>query len=267
VGYQGFTYYETPHIDQIAREEMDFTEAYSAAPVCPPTRASIFTGNWRANSMNLLKTGQYSQAMKLSLAGVELAEKISEGIQIPFLLSYAAIGAAKSGRGEDALQLVTRGEAEGQRVGHPLGLANIQLARAEILLHLSRVEEAAAPARAALAFGRQLNLGYGLQRALQVNSEVLARQMPMDEKSADEMMQQSSSLVQRSASGWHEVDYLLTMIRINMIRRKFDVARASLEKARRLYDKLGLSGGTPEFQSLDQKLEGMIPADRHWQKG
>ena len=43
-GYHGFDFYETPNIDRIAREGMHFTDAYAAAPVCSPTRASIMTG-------------------------------------------------------------------------------------------------------------------------------------------------------------------------------------------------------------------------------
>ena len=44
VNYHGFPFYETPHIDRLAAEGMHFTDAYSAAPVCSPTRASIMTG-------------------------------------------------------------------------------------------------------------------------------------------------------------------------------------------------------------------------------
>lgn len=44
VGYNGTKYYETPNIDRIAREGVQFTNAYSANPVCSPTRASIMTG-------------------------------------------------------------------------------------------------------------------------------------------------------------------------------------------------------------------------------
>jgi arylsulfatase A-like enzyme len=36
--------HETPNIDRLARESMRFTDAYAAAPVCTPTRASIMTG-------------------------------------------------------------------------------------------------------------------------------------------------------------------------------------------------------------------------------
>ncbi len=45
VGYNGRTWvYETPHIDQLARQGMVLTDFYSAGPVCSPTRASIMTG-------------------------------------------------------------------------------------------------------------------------------------------------------------------------------------------------------------------------------
>jgi len=39
----GSTYYETPHLDQLAADGMRFTDAY-AAPTCSPTRASLLTG-------------------------------------------------------------------------------------------------------------------------------------------------------------------------------------------------------------------------------
>lgn len=44
VGYHGSTFYETPHIDRIARDGMQFRHAYSAAPICSPTRAALMTG-------------------------------------------------------------------------------------------------------------------------------------------------------------------------------------------------------------------------------
>ncbi|MDQ7065448.1 MAG: sulfatase [candidate division KSB1 bacterium] len=42
------SFYETPNIDRIAAEGMYFTDAYAAAPVCSPTRASIMTGKYPA---------------------------------------------------------------------------------------------------------------------------------------------------------------------------------------------------------------------------
>ena len=46
LGTYGSTFYETPHLDQLAREGVQFNHAYAAAPVCSPTRASLMTGQW-----------------------------------------------------------------------------------------------------------------------------------------------------------------------------------------------------------------------------
>lgn len=40
----GSTFYDTPHLDQLAREGARFTDAYSSCPVCSPTRASLLSG-------------------------------------------------------------------------------------------------------------------------------------------------------------------------------------------------------------------------------
>ena len=48
LGCTGSRFYETPHLDRLARESMRFTDAYAACPVCSPTRASILTGKYPA---------------------------------------------------------------------------------------------------------------------------------------------------------------------------------------------------------------------------
>lgn len=40
--------HETPHIDRFVKQSVKFTDAYAAAPVCSPTRASILTGKYPA---------------------------------------------------------------------------------------------------------------------------------------------------------------------------------------------------------------------------
>ena len=48
LGCYGSNYYRTPHLDKLARKGMRFSDAYSAAAVCSPTRASIMTGKYPA---------------------------------------------------------------------------------------------------------------------------------------------------------------------------------------------------------------------------
>ncbi len=48
LGCYGSTFYDTPNIDAFAATGMRFTDAYAAAPVCSPTRASILTGKYPA---------------------------------------------------------------------------------------------------------------------------------------------------------------------------------------------------------------------------
>jgi arylsulfatase A-like enzyme len=44
LGIEGSTFYETPHIDGLARRSMRFDRGYSACQVCSPSRAAIQTG-------------------------------------------------------------------------------------------------------------------------------------------------------------------------------------------------------------------------------
>lgn len=48
IGCNGSDYYQTPNIDKLAQEGMNFLNAYAACPVCSPTRASIMTGKYPA---------------------------------------------------------------------------------------------------------------------------------------------------------------------------------------------------------------------------
>ncbi|MES2506080.1 MAG: sulfatase [Verrucomicrobiota bacterium] len=46
IGCYGSSFYETPHVDRLAKEGARFTDAYAACPVCSPTRAAVQTGRW-----------------------------------------------------------------------------------------------------------------------------------------------------------------------------------------------------------------------------
>lgn len=50
LGCTGSHYYQTPHIDQVAADGMLFTQAYSAAPICSPSRGAIYSGQYPARS-------------------------------------------------------------------------------------------------------------------------------------------------------------------------------------------------------------------------
>ena len=47
---EGSTFYETPHIDAIARSGMRFSNGYSTCQVCSPSRASIMLGTYPARN-------------------------------------------------------------------------------------------------------------------------------------------------------------------------------------------------------------------------
>lgn len=64
------TFYETPSIDRLATEGMRLTQAYAAAPVCSPTRASIMTGNYPAR----IKTTDYFGAPQPDTVGPNYAD-------------------------------------------------------------------------------------------------------------------------------------------------------------------------------------------------
>ena len=48
LGCYGSSFYETPNIDALAAQGTLFTQAYAAAPVCSPTRASLMSGKYPA---------------------------------------------------------------------------------------------------------------------------------------------------------------------------------------------------------------------------
>jgi len=51
-GAFGSNFYETPNIDRLATSGVKFTNAYTASPVCSPTRASIMTGKYPSKTYN-----------------------------------------------------------------------------------------------------------------------------------------------------------------------------------------------------------------------
>lgn len=82
--YNAETFYETPHLDRLARQGVRFTDGYAANPVCSPTRYSIMTGKWptRASLTNFLHGSRIEKfqgaplVKNMSLDEVTLAEAL-----------------------------------------------------------------------------------------------------------------------------------------------------------------------------------------------
>ncbi|MHC2065932.1 sulfatase [Bremerella sp. T1] len=90
----GSTFHETPNIDAFAKSGMKFYQAYTACPVCSPTRASILTGrhpvrvdvtDWIPGNSGTGKFLQVEDRDNLALEEVTIAEVLKgEGYQTFF---------------------------------------------------------------------------------------------------------------------------------------------------------------------------------------
>ncbi|MDA7920642.1 sulfatase-like hydrolase/transferase [Verrucomicrobiales bacterium] len=61
MGMTGDPVTETPHLDQLAAEGVFFNNAYITSPICGPSRANIFTGQWeRKNRIGFTYVSQNS---------------------------------------------------------------------------------------------------------------------------------------------------------------------------------------------------------------
>ena len=67
LGCQGSTFYQTPNIDQLAKDGVRFTDAYAACAVCSPTRAAVLTGKSPARLLltDWLPSGRWDPKAKL----------------------------------------------------------------------------------------------------------------------------------------------------------------------------------------------------------
>ncbi|MFS0726677.1 sulfatase-like hydrolase/transferase [Paenibacillus sp. 1P07SE] len=62
LGCAGYPVLKTPHLDQLAREGVRFTEAFCTSPVCTPSRCSHYLGQWeRRHGVNFNSESSLAQ--------------------------------------------------------------------------------------------------------------------------------------------------------------------------------------------------------------
>ena len=84
--YNSESFYETPHVDRLAKSGMKFTDGYAANPVCSPTRFGIQTGRYptRKDATNFFsgrRGGRFDSAPlhdRMDLEEVTIAEALKK---------------------------------------------------------------------------------------------------------------------------------------------------------------------------------------------
>ena len=82
LGCMGATDIKTPHIDRLAAEGVKFSDFYSNAPVCTPTRAGFMTGRWQQR-IGLEFAFGYIVEQSRRVAGSWIPEPDIHGLGLP----------------------------------------------------------------------------------------------------------------------------------------------------------------------------------------
>lgn len=90
LGSYGSAYHETPNLDRLAAAGARFTNAYSASPVCSPTRAAILTGQVPAR---VGITAPVGHLPRLDMA-MSLVEKAPPGVKFLDVISASRLAPA-----------------------------------------------------------------------------------------------------------------------------------------------------------------------------
>ncbi len=77
LGCYGNTFNDTPHLDKLARQGIQLTNAYAAAPVCSPYRAALLTGQYPAR-VGIIDYLRPDCATPLSTDHVTIAEMLKQ---------------------------------------------------------------------------------------------------------------------------------------------------------------------------------------------
>ena len=80
VAYNGGTHYETPNIDQLAKDGLVFTNAYACGPMCSPTRAAFITGTY-APRHQIYSPGMYGTRVPTSTCILRFLREIKSNLK------------------------------------------------------------------------------------------------------------------------------------------------------------------------------------------
>ncbi len=92
--YGHTSFYQTPNLDRLAQRGMVFTRAYSASPLCSPTRASILTGQTPARTGITSAEGHLDEVrLKAKIRPVSIEHKATQTESVTRLdTSYPTLG-------------------------------------------------------------------------------------------------------------------------------------------------------------------------------
>lgn len=124
VGFMGSKYYNTPHIDALAKQGMVFTQGYAGASNCAPSRASMLTGKWTTrHQIYTVGTSARGKAKDRNLIPVKNTEVLHPKFQtIATLLQkkgYSTCAAGKWHIGNNPLNYGFEVNIGGGSNGHP----------------------------------------------------------------------------------------------------------------------------------------------------
>jgi arylsulfatase A-like enzyme len=81
VGFMGSTYFETPHIDELASNGMIFTQGYASAANCAPSRACLMSGqNTPRHGVYTVGTSERGAAIDRKIIPIKNTEHIADSL-------------------------------------------------------------------------------------------------------------------------------------------------------------------------------------------